>query len=86
MLSRTHVMKHQTSYLKRAREIQRIVSRHYEPGRQDRNLSAVYRRHVEPRFGITYKTFLRARKIDTSPLGQDEPVRETVHSDEPCGE
>lgn len=79
-------MKHQTSYLKRAREIQRIVSRHYEPGRQGRNLSAVYRRHVEPRFGITYKTFLRARKIDTSPLGQDEAVRETVHSDEPCGE
>ena len=31
-------MGHLKSYLKKAKCIQEIISRHYEPGRQDRNL------------------------------------------------
>lgn len=53
-------MAHLKSYIKKAKYIQEIISRHYEPGRQDRNLRAVHRRYIEPLFGICYKSCLRA--------------------------
>lgn len=67
-------MAHQISYLKKAKKIQEIVSMYYEPGRQDRNLRSIYRKYVEPEFGICYKSFLKARHVDTSPL--EEPNSE----------
>ncbi len=64
-------MGHLKSYLKKAKHIQEIISRHYEPGRQDRNLRAVHRRYIEPLFGICYKSSLRAWHTDTSTLNND---------------
>ena len=65
-------MGHLKSYLKKAKCIQEIISRHYEPGRQDRNLRAVHRRYIEPLFGVCYKSCLRAWHTDTSILNSDQ--------------
>lgn len=45
-------------YYRRAKVIQEIVRQHYEPERQDRCLAAVWRKHVQPVFGICYNSFL----------------------------
>lgn len=47
-----------TGYFKRAKAIQELTARHYEPGRQDRCLKWVWRVHIKPLFGICYQTFL----------------------------
>ena len=65
-------MAHLKSYIKKAKYIQEIISRHYEPGRQDRNLRAVHRRYIEPLFGIYYKSCLRAWHTDTSILNNEQ--------------
>lgn len=72
-------MAHQISYLKKAKKIQKIVSMYYEPGRQDRNLRSIHRKYVEPEFGICYKSFLKARYVDTSAL--EEPSKDRYGAD-----
>lgn len=46
-------------YKIRASRIRELTELHYEPGRQDRCLKWVWRRHVHPQFGIGYRTYLR---------------------------
>lgn len=41
----------------RAKEVQEIVKKHYEPGRQDRCKLWVYRTIVAKQFGISQRTF-----------------------------
>lgn len=45
-------------YFRRAEEIQRITNEHYEPGRQDRCLKWVWKRHIYPTFGVCYSSYL----------------------------
>ncbi len=49
-------------YFLRAKVLQEIAKQHYEPGRQDRCLKWVWRRHIYPAYGICYRTFLRCLK------------------------
>lgn len=46
-------------YYRRARTIQEITKRYYEPERQDRSLAAVWRKHIKPLFGICYYSYLK---------------------------
>lgn len=39
-------------------EVCELTRRHYEPGNQSRSYYAVWRTHIEPRFGICYRTYL----------------------------
>ena len=48
---------------KKAKQIQELVARNYEPGRQDRCKLWVYRHHVKPAFGISKSTFFRHLKV-----------------------
>jgi len=45
------------STLKRAQQIAQIVQEYYEPGRQDRSKTWVYRTKIRPLFGICQRTF-----------------------------
>lgn len=42
----------------RIREICEITQRHYEVGNQSKCYRAVWRKIIEPRYGICYRTFL----------------------------
>ena len=44
-------------YYKRARIIQEITRKHFEPERQD--LAAVWRKHIRDAFGMCYDTYLK---------------------------
>lgn len=46
------------STLKRIREVRDITLARYEAGNQARCYKSVWRNHIEPRFGICYRTFL----------------------------
>lgn len=43
----------------RAARIRELTELHYEPGRQDRCLKTVWRRHIYPVYGISYHAYLR---------------------------
>jgi hypothetical protein len=47
------------STIKRALEVQEMVARYYEPGRQDRCKLWVYRNHVFPAYNISKSSFFR---------------------------
>lgn len=47
------------SRTKQAELVKAIVKENYEPGRQDRCKSWVYRNIIKPRIGISEKTFWR---------------------------
>lgn len=47
------------SRVKQAELVRSLVRENYEPGRQDRCKSWVYRNIVKPRIGISEKTFWR---------------------------
>jgi hypothetical protein len=49
--------------VERALIVKGIVDRYYESGRQDRNLSWVYRNVVRKQIPISYRTFFRYLKI-----------------------
>lgn len=42
----------------RIREICEITQEHYEPGNQLKCYRAVWRKYVEPKYGICYRTYL----------------------------
>ena len=43
---------------RRIREICEITRQHYEVGNQSKCYRAVWLKHIEPRYGICYRTFL----------------------------
>lgn len=46
------------STTKRIREVCAITRQHYEAGNQSRCYRAVWRKVIEPQYGICYRTFL----------------------------
>jgi len=42
----------------RIREICELTRMHYEVGNQSKSYYAVWRKHIEPRYGICYRTYL----------------------------
>lgn len=46
------------STLCRIREICEITKQHYEEGNQSKCYRAVWRKHIEPKYGICYRTYL----------------------------
>lgn len=48
-----------TGYNIRAQRIRELTEQHFEPGRQDKCLKMVWRRHVQPVYGISYRAYLR---------------------------
>lgn len=55
--------KKQIGYLKRAREMQELAHANFEPERGDKSLSRIHKNIIKPRFGNTYRTFLRAMNM-----------------------
>lgn len=49
---------HYKSTLCRIREVCEITREHYEQGNQSKCYRAVWRKHIEPKYGICYRTFL----------------------------
>lgn len=46
------------STLCRIKEVCAITREHYEVGNQSKCYRAVWRKHIEPKYGICYRTFL----------------------------
>jgi hypothetical protein len=42
----------------RIREICELTRQHYEEGNQSKCYRAIWRKHIEPRYGICYHTYL----------------------------
>ncbi len=60
--------KRHKSTIYRIRQIVEITRQHYEEGNLSKCYRAVWRRHIEPRFGIDYRTYLRYLNVsDTLP-------------------
>lgn len=51
-------------YYLRARSIQQIAARHYEPGNQRKCLKSVWRRYIQPEYGLCYRSFLNYCKVE----------------------
>lgn len=56
----------------RARKVRELVALHYQPERQDRCKTWVYRTVVRKQFGISERTFFRYLQSDTSKEEQDD--------------
>lgn len=68
--------KRHKSTIARARRIKAITAMRYEPGNQARCYKGVWRRFIEPEFGICYLTYLRYLGIDPEtgrPAHEDHP-------------
>lgn len=50
-----------------------MAAEHYEPGNQSKCYRAVWRKHIEPKYGICYRTFLN---YINEPLPKEPPHRE----------
>ena len=50
--------KHHKSTLCRIKEIRKLANELYEPGNQSRCYRAVWRKYIEPKYGMCYRTFL----------------------------
>lgn len=68
--------KKQIGDLKRAREMQELAHANFEPERGDKSLSRIHKNIIKPRFGNTYRTFLRAMNTDTSVIERLERERD----------
>ena len=55
------------STMVRAEQVRRLSEEHYEPGNQARSHHAVWRRWIEPQFGICYKTYLGLLRLSREP-------------------
>ena len=51
-------------YYKRARIIQEITRKNYEPERQDRCYAAIWRKHIRDTFGMCYNTYMKYVKAE----------------------
>ena len=56
--------KRHKSTLARAEQIKALTALHYEAGNQAKCYKAVWRRWIEPRFGICYRTYLNLLGLD----------------------
>lgn len=63
-------MYNKKGYYIRAKAIQELTAKHYEPGRQDRSYKWVWRYHILPLYGICYVTFLKYIKVKST----DNPI------------
>lgn len=50
----------------RINEICCIVLLHYEPGNQSKCYKAIWRKYIEPKYGVCYRTFLNYINAPTS--------------------
>lgn len=53
-----------TGYYRRARIIQEMTALYYEPERHDRCYKWVWRRYINPQFGMCYHSYLRYLRVD----------------------
>lgn len=53
-------------YYKRVRAVQELTAQHFEPGRQDRCRKWVWRKFVQPVYGIGYHAYLNCLKVDVA--------------------
>lgn len=51
-------------YYKRVKDIQELTDLHFEQGRQDRCRKWVWKKFVQPTFGIGYHAYLKYLKVD----------------------
>lgn len=56
--------KRHKSTLARAEQIKALTGLHYEAGNQAKCYKAVWRRWIEPQFGICYRTYLNLLGLD----------------------
>ena len=70
--------KRHKSTLARAEKIKAITALHYEAGNQARCYKAVWRRWIEPEFGICYRTFLNM--LGLSPEDEKESTQNNFPS------
>ncbi|MDE6346379.1 MAG: hypothetical protein K2L55_06910 [Muribaculaceae bacterium] len=56
--------KRHKSTLARAEQIKALTVLHYEAGNQAKCYKAVWRRWIEPQFGICYRTYLNLLGLD----------------------
>ncbi len=66
--------KRHKSTLARAAKIKVVTALHYEAGNQAKCYAAVWRRYIEPEFGICYRTYLNL-------LGEDPDTEECRRPD-----
>ncbi len=60
----------------RAEKIKAVTALHYEAGNQAKCYAAVWRRWIEPEFGICYRTYLNLLGVDPEKAGprqDDQP-------------
>ncbi len=70
-MSKTKKNNHSEGYLLRARRIQEIDRKYYQPY-HDSCHRMVWQKYVLPVYGCNYRTFLRYLKTDTSGLPEDK--------------
>lgn len=56
----------------RIREICELTQEHYEPGNQSKCYRAVWRKYIEPKYGICYRTYLNYIGEPTPPNEEDK--------------
>ena len=59
--------KRHKSTLARAEKVKALTALHYEAGNQAKCYKAVWRRWIEPEFGICYRTYLNMLGITQEP-------------------
>ena len=70
--------KRHKSTLARAEKIKSLTALHYEVGNQAKCYKAVWRRWIEPEFGICYRTYLNMLGLD--PKADQERPQDTSPS------
>lgn len=73
--------KRHKSTLARAEHIKALTALHYEAGNQAKCYKAVWRRWIEPQFGICYRTYLNLLGLD--PETESRPNNQPSLFDEP---
>lgn len=51
-------------YYKRAKIIQTLTAEFYQPERHDRCYKWVWRKHINPQFGMCYHSYLRYLRVE----------------------
>lgn len=71
---------HYKSTLLRIRDICEITKEHYEVGNQAKCYHAVWRKHIEPKYGICYRTYLKyiATPLTSSRENEAKPLQLTL--------
>lgn len=61
------------STLLRIRDICAITNEHYEVGNQSKCYKAIWRKYIEPKYGICYRTYLKYIGV---PLSRENEVKQ----------